>query len=185
MLSKLVTLSVAVLVAVGLATPAHAADDAHVSVLHAVPGAVVDVYANGDALLTDFEPGTLTDPVALPAGDYDLKVVAAGDGPDGDALMQADGVTVPGGANITVVAHLDADGTPTLTPYVNDTSPIAAGVGGASTTCRRWPPRSTSPTTGPSTRSWAPRGSRCWSTSGPPGAGHVAWSRPRSSAPPS
>lgn len=109
-------------------TPAaHAADDAHVSVLHGVPDAVVDVYANGDALLTDFEPGTLTDPVALPPGDYDLKVVAAGDGPDGDAIMEANGVAVPAGANITVVAHLDESGTPVLTPFVNDTSPIAAG----------------------------------------------------------
>ncbi|MEZ5096988.1 MAG: DUF4397 domain-containing protein [Nocardioides sp.] len=41
--------------------------------------------------------------------------------------MEADGVTVPAGANITVVAHLDEGGTPALTPFVNDTSPIAAG----------------------------------------------------------
>jgi hypothetical protein len=109
-----------------LGPPAHAAD-AHVSVLHGVPDAVVDVYANGEVLLTDFEPGTLTDPVALPEGDYDLKVVAAGDGPDGDAIMEASGVAVPGGANITVVAHLDEGGTPVLTPFVNDTSSIAAG----------------------------------------------------------
>ncbi len=110
-----------------LAPAAQAADDAHVSVLHGVPGAVVDVYANGEALLTDFKPGTLTDPVALPAGDYDLKVVAAGDGADGKAIMEADGVGVSSGANITVVAHLDESGKPVLTPYVNDTSPIAAG----------------------------------------------------------
>src|SRR3954467_4797874 len=82
-----------------LAPAAQAADDAHVSVLHAVPGAVVDVYANGDALLTDFKPGTLTDPMALPPGKYDLKVVAAGDGSQGKAIIEADGVSVPGGAN--------------------------------------------------------------------------------------
>ncbi len=111
----------------GLAPSAQAADDAHVSVLHGVPGAVVDVYANGEALLTDFEPGTLTDPVALPAGDYDLKVVAAGDGADGDAIMEANGVTVPAGANLTVVAHLDESGAPVLTAFANDTSTIAAG----------------------------------------------------------
>ncbi|KAA1418153.1 DUF4397 domain-containing protein [Mumia zhuanghuii] len=109
--------------------PASAADDAHVSVLHGIPEAVVDVYANGDELLTNFEPGTLTDPVSLPAGDYDLKVVAAGDGADGDAIVEANGVAVPGGANITVVANLDADGNPALTPFVNDTSKIAAGDG--------------------------------------------------------
>lgn len=110
-----------------LAPAAQAAEDAQVSVLHAVPGVTVDVYANGKALVTDFKPGTLTDPMAVPAGDYDLKVVAAGDGADGKALIEADGVGVPAGANITVVAHLSASGKPVLTPYVNDTSAIAAG----------------------------------------------------------
>lgn len=110
-----------------LAPAAQAAEDAQVSVLHAVPGVTVDVYANGKALVTDFEPGTLTDPMAVPAGDYDLKVVAAGDGADGKALIEADGVGVPAGANITVVAHLSASGKAVLTPYVNDTSAIAAG----------------------------------------------------------
>ena len=75
------------------------------SILHGVPDATVDVYANGKALLENFEPGTLTDPQMLPAGS-DLKVVKAGDGPDGDAIMAADNVKVPGGANVTVVAHL-------------------------------------------------------------------------------
>ena len=122
-----VTLAALAGASLAFAPAAQAADDAHVSVLHGVPDAVVDVYVNGEALLTDFEPGTLTDPVALPGGSYDLKVVAAGDGPDGEAIMEADGVKVPAGANITVVAHLDEGGTPVLTPYVNDTSAIAAG----------------------------------------------------------
>ena len=126
-IKQLLTAGAAVAATVAFAPPAQAADDAHVSILHGVPDAVVDVYANGNALLTDFEPGTLTDPVALPGGDYDLKVVAAGDGADGQAIMEANGVTVPAGANITVVAHLDEGGTPVLTPYVNDASPIAAG----------------------------------------------------------
>lgn len=108
-------------------TPAQAADDATVSVLHGVPGATVDVYANGEALLTDFEPGTLTDPTALPAGTYDLKVTEAGAGADGEAVIEANGVEVPAGANVTVVAHLDADGQPVLTPFANDTSPVDAG----------------------------------------------------------
>ena len=107
--------------------PAHAASDATVSILHGVPDATVDVYVNGKALLKNFKPGTLTDPQMLPAGSYDLKVVKAGDGPDGDAIMQANNVKVPGGANITVVAHLTAGGKPTLTPYVNDVSTIPAG----------------------------------------------------------
>lgn len=118
------------LASVALAAPAHAADsggDAQVSVLHAIPDATVDVYANGEPLLTDFEPGTLTDPVALRAGSYDLKVTEAGAGADADAVVEASGVEVPAGANITVTANLDADGNPALTPFVNDTSAVAAG----------------------------------------------------------
>lgn len=118
------------LASLALGAPAHAADsgdEAMVSVLHAIPGATVDVYANGEPLLTDFEPGTLTDPVALPAGSYDLKVTEAGAGADADAVVEASGVEVPGGANITVTANLDADGNPALNPFVNDTSPVAAG----------------------------------------------------------
>ena len=112
---------------VGLPPSAQAADDARVSILHAVPGATVDVYVNGKQLLKNFKPGTLTDPQMLPAGSYDLKVVKAGDGADGDAVVEADGVKVPAGANLTVVAHLDSDGKPALTPYANDVSGIPAG----------------------------------------------------------
>jgi hypothetical protein len=111
----------------GIGGPAQAADNAQVSILHGVPGATVDVYANGKALLKNFKPGTLTDPQSLPAGSYDLKVVKAGDGADGDAVIKADNVKVPGGANITVVAHLNEDGDPSLTPFVNDVSKIPAG----------------------------------------------------------
>ena len=93
--------------------PAHGASNATVSILHGVPDATVDVYANGKALLEDFEPGTLTDPQMLPAGSYDLKVVKAGDGADGDAIMSANNVKVPAGANVTVVAHLTESGKPT------------------------------------------------------------------------
>lgn len=117
--------------AAGLAAApsAAAADNATVSVLHAVPGATVDVWANGEPLLTDFAPGTLTDPLSLPAGEYDLKVVQAGAGADADAIMEANDVAVPSGANVTVAAHLSESGDPTLTPFVNDTSATGAGNG--------------------------------------------------------
>jgi hypothetical protein len=111
-----------------VATPASAAETATVSVLHAVPDTPVDVYANGERLIDDFQPGTLTDPLELPAGSYDLALFPA-DAADGSGapLLSADGVSVPAGANATVVAHLKEDGTPALTPFVNDVSPVAAG----------------------------------------------------------
>jgi Domain of unknown function (DUF4397) len=111
-----------------VATPASAADTATVSILHAVPDTPVDVYANGEELLPDFQPGTLTDPLELPAGTYDLAVYPAGSDPETtDPAISADGVEVPAGADATVVAHLGEDGTPALTPFVNDVSAIEAG----------------------------------------------------------
>lgn len=115
------------------AAPASAADDATVSVLHAIPtgsGAdVVDVYA-GDALLIDnFTPGTLKT-LEVPAGTYDLAVYADGDTPDGGTpVLEAPGTEVPAGANATVTANLTADGKPALNVFVNDTSSVAAGQG--------------------------------------------------------
>ncbi|MDT0329811.1 DUF4397 domain-containing protein [Nocardiopsis lambiniae] len=97
------------------------------SVVHAVPDAAVDVYVDGDAVLEDFQPGTVSDTLTLPAGSYDLKVTEAGAGADAEALVEAEGVDVPAGANASVVAHLDAEGDPALTPFVNDTSRIDAG----------------------------------------------------------
>jgi hypothetical protein len=115
------------LLPLAVVTPSHAAENATVSVLHGVPGLTVDVYANGEELIPDFEPGTLTDPLKLPAGSYDLTVFPAGEGPDGDPAVEAKGVEVPAGANATVVAHLDANGDPMLSLFANDASPVPAG----------------------------------------------------------
>ncbi len=105
-----------------------AQEESQVSVLHAVPGLTVDVYVNGEETIPDFEPGTLTDPLTLPAGDYDIDVYADGADPDtGDPAISAEGVPVPGGTNLTLVAHLTEAAKPTLSAFANDTSTIEAG----------------------------------------------------------
>jgi hypothetical protein len=38
-------------------------------------------------------------------------------------------LAVPASGNVSAIAHLGADGTPTITPFVNDTAPAAAGSG--------------------------------------------------------
>jgi len=128
---RLVVAAAALALAAGAVTagPSLAATSttSDVSILHGVPGLDVDVYANDAKLLTDFKPGTLTGPVSLKEGTYDLKVFPTGKGPSGTPAIEAKGVKVPGGANITVVAHLDASGKPVLTPFVNDVSRIPAG----------------------------------------------------------
>lgn len=121
---------VAVLLA-ALALPALAQDDgaaddpADVTVIHGIPDATVDVYVNGALTLEDFEPTTITDPLELPAGTYDLAIYAADADPaESDPVVAADGVEVPAGINASIIAHLTADGEPGLAVFVNDTSTI-------------------------------------------------------------
>ncbi|MET9457542.1 DUF4397 domain-containing protein [Streptomyces canus] len=110
-----------------MAAPAAGGDDpAMVSVFHGVPGLTVDVYANGNELLSDFEPGTVTDPQSLDAGTYDIQVFEAGQSPDGTPAIEKE-IKVPTGANATIAAHLSADGKPRLTAFVNDVAQVDAG----------------------------------------------------------
>ncbi|MET9395625.1 DUF4397 domain-containing protein [Streptomyces sp. NPDC006624] len=122
---------IAVALSVTAGAPAFAAqqaadDQGTVSVLHAVPGLTVDVYAGDKELIPDFEPGTLTDPMKLDAGSYDIKIFKDGEGPDGSPAIEKT-VDVPAGANATLVAHLTADGEPALDAFVNDMSKVPAG----------------------------------------------------------
>ena len=109
--------------ATALAAAPAAADghEATVSVLHGVPGLTVDVYINGEEAIADFTPGTLTDPMMLAEGTYDIEVYADGDTPgSAEPAISAQDLEVPGGANLTLAAHLTEDGTPTLGAFVND-----------------------------------------------------------------
>jgi hypothetical protein len=99
-----------------------------VTVVHGVPGLTVDVYVDGEPTLTGFAPGTVTDPIELPAGSYELAVRAAGEPADAAPAISGS-ADLPAGANASIVAHLDASGSPTLSVFANDVSPTAAGEG--------------------------------------------------------
>ena len=118
------------LVALGVAAPAASAQEgnATVVVIHGIPDTDVDVYVNDELTLENFTYETVTDPLSLPAGDYDLAVRAAGADPSEAPLLEAT-ATLTAGANVTVIAHLSEAGEPTLTPFVNDVATTAAGQG--------------------------------------------------------
>jgi len=97
--------------------------DGKVTVVHGVPGLTVDVYVNGNLTLPGFAPGTVTRPISLPQGNYDIAIVAEGGDPSNPAISGS--VFLPAGANASVVAYLAADGTPSLKAFVNDLSSIA------------------------------------------------------------
>jgi hypothetical protein len=98
-----------------------------VTVVHGVPGLTVDVYVNGDLTLEGFEPGTVTDPLELEEGTYDVEIYPADADPDTDDPAISGSADLTAGANVSLVAHLDADGTPVLGVFANDTSTLDAG----------------------------------------------------------
>ena len=113
----------------GLALPAHAADQAQLSVLHAVPDLTVDVYVNGERTLNNFKPGTLAGPLNLDAGTYTVAITAADAEDDSDPAIGPIDLKLAAGKNYTAVAHLKENGDPTATLFTNDTSKTDAGQG--------------------------------------------------------
>ncbi|MEU5786967.1 DUF4397 domain-containing protein [Micromonospora purpureochromogenes] len=106
-------------------SPAYAASS-KVSVVHGIPDTPVDVYVNGKKTLDNFKPGDVAGPLSLAEGAYDIALTKPGEAID-KAILSVDDAEVPGGANISLAAHLDAAGEPKITPFVNDTSKVDAG----------------------------------------------------------
>ena len=117
----------ALLAAVFAAGPANAQDDATIMLLHGIPDTDVDVLAGGEAAIEGFSFGDMQDLSAL-AGQTlpGLQVVLAG---TDTVAIDAGDVALPAAGNFTIVAHLDAEGTPTISVFENDTSNTAAGEG--------------------------------------------------------
>jgi hypothetical protein len=107
------------------------AQDANVTVLHGISGGAlglaanlpVDVWANGEPLITDFTFGEVVGPVALPPGTYELRVYLAGSNPDTTAPVLSLDAVIPAGADVHVVAHFTPGPGIALTPFVNNATP--------------------------------------------------------------
>jgi hypothetical protein len=108
------------------AAPAVAADTAEVFVVHGVPALTVDVYVDGIRSLDDFQPETVAGPLDLPAGSHAVTITAA-DAADASNPVLSATADLAAGDSYALVAHLTADGKPTITPYENDNSTVPAG----------------------------------------------------------
>ena len=106
---------------------AAAADNASVSVVHGIPKTPVNVFVNGKLTLRNFQPGAVAGPLSLPAGSYKVTVFPAANTTGTGSPVISASADVPAGANVSLVAHLTTAGKPTLTPFVNDVSRLAAG----------------------------------------------------------
>jgi len=106
---------------------AGAQDAARIHLIHGIPDTSVDVAAGGDVVIPGFNFGDTQDlsgfaGTTLPG----VQVLLAGT--DTVAIDIGD-LAIPASGNVTAIAHLDADGTPTVSIFSNDVSEIAAGSG--------------------------------------------------------
>jgi hypothetical protein len=108
--------------------PAQADDDVSIALMHGIPGATVDVLVDGAVVIPNFEPGTMQDLTSF-AGQTLANVEVRAAGTDTVVIGPIAELAVPAAGNFTVLAHLNAEGTPTLTPFENDVTPLAAGNG--------------------------------------------------------
>jgi hypothetical protein len=115
-----------VLALASFASPA-SAQDARIHLIHGIPEVDVDVAAGGENVFTDFSFGDTQDLSALAGATLEgLQVKVAG---TDTVAIDAGDVTLPSSGNTTIIAHLDAGGTPTISVFGNDTSTIDGGEG--------------------------------------------------------
>jgi hypothetical protein len=115
------------LLLVMLPTPAWAQQQTStVTIVHGLPRFTADIYVNGDLLLSGFRPREATDPMELPAGTYEVEIRDAGASQDSPPALAAD-LDVPGGKDLSVIAHLDEAGEPTVSVFANAVPRIPPG----------------------------------------------------------
>jgi hypothetical protein len=113
--------------AVAGASPSQDEAAARIHLIHGIPDTPVDVEANGENVLEGFAFGD-TEDLSPFAGQTLTGVTVKAAGTE-DVAIDAGDLTLPAEGNVTAIAHLDADGNPTLTVFENDTSAVAAGQG--------------------------------------------------------
>lgn len=126
MFKRLTTLLAALAIG-ALALPAAAQDTARIHLIHGIPGVDVDVEVDGAVVFPNFAFGDTQDLSSL-AGTTLVGLTVKAAGTDTVAIDAGD-IALPASGNYTVIAHLDASGTPTLAVFENDTSTLAAGEG--------------------------------------------------------
>jgi hypothetical protein len=115
--------------AFGVGAASAAPGDASVTVIHGIPNTPVDVYvddatAAGAPAIANFQPGTVTGPIALTPGAHQVTIFATGTKTK-PVIDKSE--TLAANANVSLIANLDASGAPVLSAFVNDMSLILAG----------------------------------------------------------
>lgn len=112
------------IVAPAQAQPAATHPKALVRVFHAVPKVPVDVYLGSTRILDDFQPGSFSPALKVPAGTYTVRITAATAKDASHPIIGPAELTFAAHRNYTVVAHLTSQGDPTATLYRNVTTDL-------------------------------------------------------------
>jgi len=109
-----------------VAAPASAAATAKVNVVHGIPGVAVKVCVDGKGVADNFRYGNRIVGATLPATTHKVRLVAAGKSCGASAILKST-YTLGADRNYTIVANLNAAGTPNLKAFVNNVKPTVAG----------------------------------------------------------
>lgn len=116
--------AVAALTFVPQTTSAQSAAD--LTLVHGIPGVTVDVSVDGTVVIDAFVPGSLAN-ISSFAGQT-LTNVTVSDDATGDVLIgPVASLVVPDSGSHSIVAHLDAAGTPVLSTFANNTADTTTG----------------------------------------------------------
>ena len=122
---KKLLIGLAAILAVGSgASTASAQDAASITLVHGIPGTTVDLIVNGSVAIDGFVPGSLAD-ISSFAGERLTGVEVRDDATGAVLIGPIATLDVPATGNWSYVAHLDAAGTPSITPFENNTNPTA------------------------------------------------------------
>jgi hypothetical protein len=113
---------------------ASSAAAADVFVVHGIPGVPVDVYVSAAGApvpaapaIPNFQPKAVLRVSAGP-GTFDIRIYPVGANPQTSVpVISVLGAAIPATGELSVVAHLDANGQPAATIYRNDNSAVQNG----------------------------------------------------------
>jgi hypothetical protein len=118
----LIAASATALTLLATASPAGAnTATATVNVVHGIPGASVNVCVDGTSVMDNFNFGGTIVGAKLAAGSHDVKLVAAGSACTAGAILSGT-YDLTASMNYTIVANLNAGGSPNLKVFVNNVS---------------------------------------------------------------
>ena len=109
-----------------VAAPASAEETATVNVVHGIPGVAVNACVDGTSVRDDFRFGRKIVGAELPGGSHRVKLVPSGSDCSVRAIL-AERYRLSPGTDVTIVANLDASGTPNLAVFANNVDPTRDG----------------------------------------------------------